>query len=112
MGVEDAVFHLGLVAGFTRTGGNHRHAVVGAEFGVDRIDFRVILAGGLDPGLQLIRHHNGRNAAKVFEGADMRHGPVGDLLTGDRHGKDPGTGSHGRNKQFGRNNFTGLTVNI
>ena len=49
LGIKDAVFHLGLVTGFTGPGGNDRHTVVGAEFGVDRIDFRVIPAAGLDP---------------------------------------------------------------
>jgi hypothetical protein len=79
---------------------------------MDRVDLWVVLAGGLDPGLQLAGNHARRNTAEALKGFDVGDAPVRYLLTCDRHGIDFGTGPHDRYKEFGLDNFSGLPVNI
>ena len=59
-----------------RLGGKHDRAIVPAELGELRIEFR-IKPVGLDNGcLEVVDHERVRNTAEVFEGISMSFQPV------------------------------------
>jgi hypothetical protein len=75
-------FDLGLVAGRRRPGGEDRRAVMCSELLVGALEPRLIAARERDPGLQLITHESGGDAAEEGEHPRVTPEPVGELLGG------------------------------
>ena len=64
-----------LVPGLQRPGRVDQAAVMRGELGIGPVDLRVVEVGLVDPGLQVVRHQPGRDAAEERERLDVALGP-------------------------------------
>lgn len=84
LGQEHPGLDLGLVAGFSNPGRQHRHAVVRGQLLVAGVQVRLVARGGLDPALEVVRHQQFGNPAEERQAAHMRAEPVGQPLAPGR----------------------------
>src|SRR5262249_43329103 len=65
---QDAGFDLGFVPGLVGPGGQNGGAVMGGEFGISGVEFRLVPAGGGDSRLQVVRDDELGDPTKEGEG--------------------------------------------
>ena len=107
---EYATFGFGFVARFSDTRRNHGDAIMGRQLKVTGVDIRLIAMRRLNPGFQIIRNDNVRNATEKRKGPDMRHQPVIQPLGPGRLHIGVIAGAQHRNKHLSLAEFTGSAV--
>ena len=110
LGHLDGALDLGLVPRPADPGRQSRRAVMGQTLGVGRVDPGLVAAGPADPGPEVVRDDQRRDAAEVFEGPDMGADPVGRRLRPGRFGVGVARGPENGHEDLGLAGLSGLPV--
>src|ERR1035441_7096022 len=106
----NACLGFGFVPGSIGSCRNDGYAVVLPQVPVSGIQFRLVIAGMRDGGLQVIRHHNLDYPTEKLECPDMGPNPVPQILPRGSLGERVTAGAQHRDEHGGRLDLAGLWV--
>ena len=95
---QHARLHLGLVAGLSPSGRDHRHIIVRGHLFVGPVEVWFVAAGAGHAGLQVVRHQDFRHCSEELKDAQVRSDPVGQTLRPGRLRKAVAAGAQDRHK--------------
>lgn len=101
LGDQHRRFHLGLVFRPGDPGGDDDRSIVPGHIVIGRIDIGFVPAGAGDPGLQVVRHDDLRDAAEELKRPDVRGYPGRQILRKTRFDIGIVAGSQGGDEEIG-----------
>ena len=101
LGMEHRRFHLGFIAGCVDAGGQDGGIVVIGQLLVTVVDLRLVVAGFVHSGLNIIGDPESGDAAIELRHVDMALDPGGQLLIGESFGEGVIAGPQHGDKQIG-----------
>src|SRR5580658_7927908 len=107
---ENRIFHLSLVAWFSRSGWQNGHAIMRRHLLIGSVEVRFVAAGAIHAGTWVIWNDEARRALAVFEGGHVTLYPVAQVLAQSGPCKGIGAGPENGDEQGSRCDFVGSPV--